>query len=85
MSPGPTITLDDLPSYMSGVKASDDNADLFARSLLRDARSSFEKEFIIRKLKANGGNIAKTAESIGIERSHLYRKIKSFGIEHEDL
>ncbi len=85
MSPGPTITINDLPSYISGEETSDDHLGLFSRSLLRDARSSFEKEFIIRKLKRNNGNIAKTAEAIGIERSHLYRKIKSYGIEPEDL
>ncbi len=85
MSPGPSITLDDLPSYISGRAPSADHGDLFARSTLRDARSSFEKEFIKRKLKAFGGNIARTAEAIGIERSHLYRKIKSYGIEHDDL
>ena len=38
----------------------------------------------MRKLKEAGGNIARTAEAIGIERSHLYRKIKSYGIEHEE-
>ncbi len=85
MSPGPSITLDDLPSYISGRTSSAGHDDLFSRSTLRDARSSFEKEFIRRKLKAHGGNIARTAEAIGIERSHLYRKIKSYGIEHEDL
>ncbi len=85
MTPGPSITINDIPSYISGRKATDDHGGLFSRSLLRDARSSFEKEFILRKLKANGGNIAKTATAIGIERSHLYRKIKSYGIEHEDL
>ncbi len=85
MSPGPSITINDLPSYISGQKTTDGQAGLFARSLLRDARATFEKEFIVRKLRANNGNIAKTAEAIGIERSHLYRKIKSYGIEHEDL
>mgnify|MGYP002841392539 CR=1 FL=1 len=48
---------------------------------LRDARSQFEKEFILKKLEENDGNISKTAESIGVERSHLHRKIKSFGID----
>ncbi len=85
MTSGPTITVNDIPSYISGAAVKgDEYGDFFNRSLLRDARSSFEKEFIVRKLKANSGNIAKTAESIGIERSHLYRKIKSYGIEDED-
>jgi len=85
MSPGPTITINDIPPYISGEKTADEHQGLFSRSLLRDARATFEKEFIIRKLKRNNGNIAKTAEAIGIERSHLYRKIKSYGIEPEDL
>jgi len=85
MSPGPTITMDDLPAYMSGRKGRGDGEGFFSRSLLRDARASFEKEYIKRKLKAFGGNIARTAEAIGIERIHLYKKIKGYGIEHDDL
>jgi two-component system nitrogen regulation response regulator NtrX len=47
----------------------------------REARSRFEREFLIRKIEENHGNISKTAESIGLERSYLHRKIKSYGIE----
>lgn len=47
----------------------------------REARALFEKEFIERKISENDGNISKTAESIGLERSYLHRKIKSYGIE----
>lgn len=47
----------------------------------RDARAQFEKEYLILKIKENGGNISKTAEVIGLERSYLHRKIKSYGIE----
>ncbi len=49
----------------------------------REARSMFEKEYIIKKINENNGNISKTAEAIGLERSYLHRKIKSFGIELE--
>jgi two-component system nitrogen regulation response regulator NtrX len=48
---------------------------------LRDARQGFEKEFILKTLKENDWNISRTAQALGIERSHLHRKIKSFGIE----
>lgn len=48
---------------------------------LRDARSEFEKEFILKTLKENDWNISRTAQILGIERSHLHRKIKSYGIE----
>ncbi len=47
---------------------------------LRDARQEFEKEFILKTLKQYDWNISKAAHALGIERSHLHRKIKSFGI-----
>ena len=43
--------------------------------------AEFEKEYLIKKIQENGGNISKTAESIGLERSYLHRKIKAYGIE----
>ncbi|MBL7715512.1 MAG: sigma-54-dependent Fis family transcriptional regulator [Bdellovibrionales bacterium] len=48
---------------------------------LRDARQEFEKDFIEKSLAENDWNISKTAAVLGIERSYLHRKIKSFGIE----
>lgn len=57
---------------------------LSAQRNLKDARSEFEKEFILKNLKKNGWNISKTAQILGIERSHLHRKIKNFGIEMEE-
>ncbi|MCC6277458.1 MAG: sigma-54-dependent Fis family transcriptional regulator [Oligoflexia bacterium] len=50
-------------------------------STLREARAEFEKSFILRKLEEFDGNVSRTAEMIGVERSHLHRKIKSYGIE----
>lgn len=47
----------------------------------RDARAEFERYFILQKLKDNEFNISRTAERIGLERSHLYRKLKIYGIE----
>ncbi len=48
---------------------------------LKDARTEFEKEFILKTLKENDWNVSKTAAALGLERSHLHRKIKSYGIE----
>ncbi|MDO8425892.1 MAG: sigma-54 dependent transcriptional regulator [Deltaproteobacteria bacterium] len=84
MTPSNVITSDDIPSYIKGATPVQPK-NLFRSTLLKEARRDFEREFISRKLKEFGGNIAKTAEAIGIERSHLYRKIKSYGIEHENL
>ncbi len=48
---------------------------------LKDARLQFEKEFILRRLTGLRGNVSKTADAIGIERSHLYRKLRLYGID----
>lgn len=48
---------------------------------LREARANFEKTFITQMLRKNEGNISRTANAIGIERSHLHKKIKVYGIE----
>ncbi len=49
----------------------------------RAARSEFEKSYLIAKLSENKGNISKTSEAIGLERSYLHRKIKAYDIEVE--
>ena len=50
-------------------------------SPLKEARENFEKEYLITQLKKNHGNISKTADFIGMERSALHRKLKSLGIK----
>ena len=50
-------------------------------STLKEARENFEKEYLIKQLKKNHGNISKTADFIGMERSALHRKLKSLGIK----
>jgi two-component system nitrogen regulation response regulator NtrX len=47
---------------------------------LHEARDRFEREYIVRALANQQGNISRTAEALGIERSNLYRKMRSFGI-----
>jgi two-component system, NtrC family, nitrogen regulation response regulator NtrX len=49
-------------------------------SSLQEARSAYERDYILRKLEENQGNVTRTAEVLGLERSHLYRKMKSLGI-----
>jgi two-component system nitrogen regulation response regulator NtrX len=48
---------------------------------LASAREAYEKQFILKKLQDNGGNVSRTAEALQIERSHLYRKMKAYGIK----
>ena len=51
---------------------------------LHEARSAYEREFILRKLSENQWNRTRTAVALGLERSHLYRKMKSLGISAEE-
>ncbi len=47
---------------------------------LADARDAFERGYILRVLAAHHGNISRTADALGVERSNLYKKMRAFGI-----
>jgi two-component system nitrogen regulation response regulator NtrX len=49
-------------------------------ALLSEARDQFEKDYILRTLAAQHGNMSRTAEVLGVERSNLYKKLRAFGI-----
>lgn len=49
-------------------------------STLHQARAAYEHDYILKKLDENHGNVSRTAEVLGLERSHLYRKMKTLGI-----
>jgi two-component system nitrogen regulation response regulator NtrX len=53
-------------------------------STLHEARAAYERDYILRKLNENQGNVSRTAEVLGLERSHLYRKMKALGINTGD-
>jgi two-component system nitrogen regulation response regulator NtrX len=50
---------------------------------LKDARDEFEKQYILSRLREFGGNVSRTAEALGVERSNLYRKLNAYGIRVE--
>ena len=50
------------------------------RMTLHEARDRFERDLILRTLAEQQGNMSRTAEVLGVERSNLYRKMKAFGI-----
>jgi two-component system nitrogen regulation response regulator NtrX len=52
-----------------------------ATDSFRTAKMDFEKRYIVKKLQEYDGNISKTAEAIGLERSNLHRKIKRYGLD----
>lgn len=49
-------------------------------SSLHQARAAYERDYILKKLDENHGNVSRTAEVLGLERSHLYRKMKALEI-----
>ena len=48
---------------------------------LREAREQFEKAYFEHRLKEVGGSVGKVAKLAGIERTHLYRKLRALGID----
>ena len=49
---------------------------------LKEARDNFEKEYLVKQLKKNDGNVSKTAKSVGMDRTALHRKLSSLNIKH---
>ena len=47
---------------------------------LQEVREAAEREYILKKLDETNGNVTRTAELLGLERSNLYRKMKTLGI-----
>ena len=80
MVPGETIVVDDL-GFLSGGGPVDQESTTVGQGLpLQAAREGFERDYIVRALAAQQGNITRTAEALGVERSNLYRKMRGFGI-----
>jgi two-component system nitrogen regulation response regulator NtrX len=79
LTPGDFVEVHDL--RFAGMIERAENLDGSEVNTFREARARFEKEFLLKRISENKGNISKTAEVIGLERSYLHRKIKSYGID----
>ena len=79
MVQGDTITLGDL-SFLEGTATAPGEVPRRAVLPLHQARDQFERGYILEALAAQHGNISRTAEALGVERSNLYRKMRAFGI-----
>jgi two-component system nitrogen regulation response regulator NtrX len=77
-----TIREEDLPSNLR-----EDSTDRFrvaaadGTGTLKEARETFERTYIERQLKRHDGNVTRTAQALGLERSHLHRKLRAYGIK----
>jgi two-component system nitrogen regulation response regulator NtrX len=80
MVPGDTISAGDLSFLEPTALAQIAPEASPGRQTLHEARDQFERDLILRTLAEQQGNMSRTADVLGVERSNLYRKMKAFGI-----
>jgi len=71
------VEVDDLPLLDSDFETSHQEVPY---ATFRESKEAYEREYIARKLEEFDNNVTKTAESMGIDRSHLYRRMKALGL-----
>jgi len=80
MAPGDVIGPEALPPPLRPRDAAATAEESQKERTLKEAREAFERAFILSELRALDWSMTKTAQKLGIERSHLYRKLKAYGI-----
>src|SRR5262245_56584500 len=80
MTPGDVIGPEALPPPLRPRETTPAALDPQRERTLKEAREAFERAYILGELRAHEWNMTRTAEKLGIERSHLYRKLKTYGI-----
>jgi len=85
--PSEPVTTTALPREVTGLSAGEDNQNQKSQVMglpLREAREMFERDYLAQQIERFDGNISKTAEFIGMERTALHRKLKSLGVQMPD-
>jgi len=80
LSSGEIIKRDDLPT-LALVREEDARKDPFGLKTYQEFKDFMEKEFLVKKLKENNGNVSRTARQLDMQRSNLYKKLEKFGID----
>jgi two-component system, NtrC family, nitrogen regulation response regulator NtrX len=80
LAPGDEIAAADVAAALRGTPTPPPAEDETDHASLREGREDYERRFILRKLREAGGNVGRAAELLGLERSHLYRKMRSLGL-----
>lgn len=81
MTPSRTITIKDLPEdFLRRLGRDEPRNDPYGYPTFKEARAHFEREYLWRKLKEFDWNVSLTAHNIGLERTHLHRKMKILGL-----
>lgn len=78
MSAKETVNADDLPAMET---TNERPAVSFRFPSFKDATDAYQREFIQHKLAEHDGNVSKAAEEMGVDRSHLYRRMRNLGIK----
>lgn len=82
--PDTEITVEHLPSeigaYLPSAPNGSEGGEQLMAMPLREAREIFEREYLLAQISRFGGNVSKTADFVGMERSALHRKLKSLGV-----
>jgi len=82
MSGSQKITADDLPDFGA---TEEPPASSFRFPSFKEATDAYQREFIMHKLAEFDGNISKAAEDMGVDRSHLYRRMRNLGIQGKQI
>jgi DNA-binding NtrC family response regulator len=78
---GENISLEETQRALPQSAAPNAAATLQLDAPLRDARDAFERTYFEYHLAREGGNISRVADAAGLERTHLYRKLKQLGVK----
>jgi len=82
MIPSDEITVNDISALVpNSVSKTDDFLNI--TNSFQEFKEKAERAFILKQLELNNWNISKTSEVLGIQRSHLYNKMKKYNIEKE--
>ena len=74
------VAAEDLPKLDSKTNTP---ASSFRFPSFKEANDAYQREFILHKLVESDGNVSKAADAMGVDRSHLYRRMKNLGISFE--
>jgi two-component system nitrogen regulation response regulator NtrX len=75
------IKVSDLPDFGA---VEEPPASTYRFQTFKDATDAYQREFILHKIAESDGNVTKAAEEMGVDRSHLYRRMRNLGIPGKD-
>ena len=86
--PDESVGVDNLPPDIGSGASASVGFEGGARMMslpLREARENFERQYLLAQVSRFGGNVSRTAEFVGMERSALYRKMKTLGVTNREI